>query len=88
MKFRIPWIGLADQIEDARHTTMTVRRYLSKEDTERLATTPRILVDACNRAATDPDLQPTKAEKQELDLANYLIGQYEEALTFLGSMID
>lgn len=81
-----PWTGLVDLIEDSRHMTMRLRRWLTPDDLSRMRTTPRILVDASNRAAKDFLEAIDKADRQELDLANYLIEQYEEALTYLGSM--
>lgn len=78
---------LTDLIEDTRHAAMKLRRYLTKRDCAQLATSPRVLVDAANRQA-QAEAQESAEDQMELELANYLIGQYEEALTFLGSMFQ
>lgn len=80
-----PWTGLADLIEDTRHATMQLRRWLTPEDLRGMRTTPRVLVDASNRAAKDLQETTDAADKAELELANFLMGQYEEALVVLGS---
>jgi len=82
------WFGLADLIEDTRHLTMKLRKSLTAEDLRQLAVTPRVLVNASNRAAEQERSAIDAADRAELDLSNYLIGQYEEALTYLGSVTN
>lgn len=82
-----PFVGLPDLIEDTRHKTMRLRHWIPRSELKSLGRMPRILVDAASAAASaTKDLDPH--DQQELDLSNYLVGQFEEALIFLGSMIQ
>lgn len=81
-----PWNGLADFIEDSRHLTMKLRCYMTRNEIQQMGVTPRILVNVSNRAA-EAQKEIDRADQEELDLSNYLVHQYEEALTFLTSMI-
>ena len=87
MKLNILRLGLPDYVEDQRHITMSLRRWLTKKDLDQLGAAPRALVDVANRAVADPVMDVDPANLAELDLANKLCSQYEEALVFLGSMI-
>jgi hypothetical protein len=77
---------LVDLVEDIRHANMKLRRYLKRDEMQEVAKAPRLLVGAAQREAASED---AKAEDlRELELADYLVGQYEQAVVFLGSMIQ
>lgn len=81
-----PWTGLVDLIEDTRHQAILLRKWLTRDEYEKMSGALRPFVDASNRAASSFADKMDNDDKNEIATANYLIGQYEEALTFLGSM--
>ena len=77
---------LVDLVEDLRHATMKLRHYMSREDLDQVKGTPGTLVKAAKKEAATSDARDE--DMKELELANYLVGQYEQAVVVLGSMIQ
>ena len=82
-----PWAGLADFVEDARHFAFRLRKYLGPQNLIQGAATTRAMVDA-GKAAAQNEGGLDAADRSELELADYLVGQYEAAVTFMTSMIQ
>ena len=82
-----PWLGLADFVEDARHFAFRLRNYLGTQNLIQGAATTRAMVDA-GKAAAAHEGGLDAADRSELELADYLVGQYEAAVTFMTSMIQ
>ena len=79
---------LVNLIEDTRNTVIAKMRGLfTREDLAKVTTSTRTLVDAAKRAS-DAAKKDGNDEGDEIDLAIYLQGQYEEAVVFLSSMIQ
>ena len=81
-----PWQGLADLIEDTRYSTMGLRRWISPENMRRMSEAPRILVDAGKLAQAELQEQLDSEDRREMEEAEFLIGQFEEAVVFLSSL--
>lgn len=78
---------LVNLIEDTRNTVIAKMRGLfTREDLAKVTTSTRTLVDVAKRAS-DAN-KDGNDEGDEIDLAIYLQGQYEEAVVFLSSMIQ
>lgn len=78
--------NLPELVEDLRHALMTFRRQATLEDLAAVKGAPAAILRMAHRdmdaAADAPD-----ADRRDLELADYLVGQYEEAVVLLGSMI-
>ena len=77
--------NLPGLIEDLRHAIMQRRQFYTRTELETLQSTPAALVNGARRelAAT----QQEDGDGEQLELAVFLAGQYEEALVRLSSMI-
>lgn len=77
--------SLPGLVEDIRHAVMQHRHYATREELETVQGTPRALVSMAAR-----EMEATGAEagdREEIQLAQHLVGQFEEALPLLLSMI-
>ena len=79
---------LVNLIEDSRNTVIAKMRGLfTREELKSVTTSTRTLVDVAKRAS-DAARKDGNDEPDEIDLALYLQGQYEQAVVFLSSMIQ
>lgn len=79
---------LVNLIEDTRNAVITkMRGVLSRDDLSKVTISTRTLVDVAKHAS-DTARKDGDNEPDEIDLAVYLQGQYEEAVIFLSSMIQ
>ena len=79
---------LVNLIEDSRNTVIAKMRGLfTREELKNVTTSTRTLVDVAKRAS-DAARKDGNDEPDEIDLALYLQGQYEQAVVFLSSMIQ
>lgn len=78
---------LPDLVEDLRHAVMTFRRQATAEDLAAVKAAPAAILRMARRDldAAGEDIQD--ADRRDLALADYLVGQYEAAVVILGSMI-
>lgn len=78
--------SLPDLVEDFRHALMQFRRYATRADLDAVKGGPRAILNMAHRDI-DAAEDPADADRRELELADYLVGQYEAAVVILGSMI-
>lgn len=78
--------SLPDLVEDLRHALMQFRRSATRADLEDVKTAPGAILRMAHREM-DAAEDPAEADRRELELADYLVGQYEAAVVILGSMI-
>lgn len=78
--------SLPDLIEDLRHAVMTFRRNATREDLEKVKGTPAALTAMAHRQI-ETDKDALDHDRRELELADSLVHQFEEAVVILGSMI-
>lgn len=78
--------SLPELVEDLRHAVMQFRRHATKEDLDAVKAAPGAILRMAHRdmEATEDPLDP---DRRDLELADYLVGQYEAAVVLLGSMI-
>ena len=78
--------NLPELVEDIRHALMTFRRQATREDLDAMKGTPAAIMRMATRDLSVTE-ESTDADRRDVELANYLVGQYEEAVVILGSMI-
>lgn len=78
--------SLPDLIEDIRHAVIQHRHYATREELETVKGTPRALVNMTAREAEDTGADDR--DMNEVQLARHLVGQFEEALPLLLSMVQ
>ena len=78
---------LVNLIEDTRNAVIKMRALLSRDDLSKVTVSTRTLVDVAKHAS-DAARMDGDNEADEIDLAVYLQGQYEQAVVFLSSMIQ
>ena len=78
---------LVNLIEDTRNAVSKMRALLSRDDLSKVTVSTRTLVDVAKHAS-DAARKDGDNEADEIDLAVYLQGQYEQAVVFLSSMIQ
>lgn len=77
---------LPELVEDLRHALMSFRRSATREDLDAVKGAPGAILHMAHRDM-DAAEDPTEADRRDLELADYLVGQYEAAVVILGSMI-
>lgn len=78
--------SLPGLIEDLRHAVMTFRRNATRENLEAVKGAPAALTAMAHRQI-ETDTEALDHDRRELELADSLVHQFEEAVVILGSMI-
>lgn len=78
--------NLPELVEDLRHALMTFRRQATVDDLAAVKGAPAAILRMAHRDM-DGAADALEADRRDLELADYLVSQYEEAVVLLGSMI-
>lgn len=78
---------LPELVEDLRHAVMTFRRSATREDLDAVKNTPAAILRMAHRDLDTAGEEVQDADRRDMELADYLVGQYEAAVVILGSMI-
>ena len=78
---------LPELVEDLRHAVMTFRRSATAEDLDAVKSAPAAILRMAHRDMDTATEAIQDADRRDMELADYLVGQYEEAIVLLGSMI-
>lgn len=73
-------------VEDLRHAVMTFRRQATPADLAAVKGAPGAVLQMARRTLS-VDEEALDADRRELELADHLVHQFEEAIVILGSMI-
>ena len=78
--------SLPGLVEDIRHAVMTFRRTATKKDLDAVQAAPAALASMAHRQM-EVDTEAQEKDRQELQLTDELVHQFEEAVVILCSMI-
>lgn len=79
--------SLPELVEDLRHAVMTFRRAATREDLDAVKGAPAAILRMAHRDLDTAGEEVQDADRRDMELADYLVGQYEAAVVILGSMI-
>lgn len=79
--------SLPELVEDLRHAVMTFRRAATREDLDAVKGAPAAILRMAHRDLDAAGEEVQDADRRDMELADYLVGQYEAAVVILGSMI-
>lgn len=79
--------SLPELVEDLRHAVMTFRRSATREDLDAVKGAPAAILRMAHRDLDTAGEEVQDADRRDMELADYLVGQYEAAVVILGSMI-
>ena len=79
--------SLPELVEDLRHAVMTFRRAATREDLDAVKGAPGAILRMAHRDLDAAGEEVQDADRRDMELADYLVGQYEAAVVILGSMI-